>query len=183
MTLTPGLSPSSVFFRTADTAHGVKFRTFHVGATPTSTAWPAANEAYLVPFYVAVPERIVEMFFTAGSGPGTTNFDLGIYRDDFTRIVSLGATAAVNTTDAILPVGGGDIPDVTLTSGRYYMAMSSAAITLTVRASTQGNGFMRAIGMKKMAAAHPLPATITPASMGATAFMPIICMTTLTNIL
>lgn len=163
---------------TSATIHGGKTRAFHVAAVPLSVAWPVNNDAYLIPFYVSVPTTFVEMFFFSGTTPGTANFDLGIYRDDFTRIVSLGATAAVNTTDAIQPVGGGNIADTTLPRGRYYMAMSAAATSITARAAANSNDFLRALGMKKMATAHPLPATVTPASMGTTAFMPQLGMTT-----
>lgn len=152
-------------------------------ANPTSTAWPSANAAFLVPFVVSTPTTFVEMFFVTGTTPGTTNYDLGLYRDDFTRIASLGATAAANTTDTLLPVGGGSIGTVTLPRGRYYMAMSSAATTLTVRALAPTNQLCRALGMFQMAAAHPLPATITPASMGATTFIPTIGLATVPNVL
>jgi len=158
-------------------------RAFSTAVTPVSTAWPLANDAYLIPFEISVPTRVVEIFFIAGTTPGTANYDLGIYDDQFAKIVSLGATAAVNTTDAVLPVGGGDIADVTLARGRYYMAMSAAAITITARASVNANGFMRSIGMFKMATAYPLPATITPASMGTTNLMPVMGIATVTNLL
>lgn len=161
---------------------GSKMRTFGNGAIPASTAWPTANTAILVPFTVQTPVTFPEVFFQAGTTPGTTNYDLGIYRDDFTLIRALGATAAVSTTDAVLPVGGGAFAaPVTLARGRYYLAMSSAATTLTVRGISPGNSITRAAGCLSMTAAHPLPATITPAQ--AVALIPNIGLTTITNIL
>ncbi len=163
---------------------GARSRGFQIGAVPASVAWPIANTAYVIPFAVSTPVTFAEMFFFTGTTPGTANFDLGIYRDDFTRIANIGATACVNTTDAVMPAGGGAFATpVTLTRGRYYMAMSAAAITITVRAAVYGNDFCRAFGMFQMATAQPLPATFTPASMGTTAFIPTIGMTTITNIL
>jgi hypothetical protein len=163
---------------------GTKIRSYAAALSPVSTAWPVANTAFVIPFVVSTPVTFAEMFFVSGTGPGTANFDLGIYGDDFKLIRSIGATASVNTTDAILPAGGGAFTTpVTLTRGRYYMAMSAAAITITVRAAVNANGFPRALGMFQMATAQPLPTTFTPASMGTTAFIPTIGATTITNIL
>lgn len=161
---------------------GARMRAFGNPSVPTSTAWPTANTAILVPFTVGYPVTFPEIFFQAGTTPGTTNYDLGIYRDDFTLIAALGATAAVSTTDAILPVGGGAFASpVTLQPGRYYVAMSSASGSLTVRAISAGNSIPRALGCLSMATAHPLPATVTPAQ--ATAIIPSLGLTTITNIL
>jgi hypothetical protein len=164
---------------------GPKIRAFHAAVSPASTAWPVANTAFIYPFLVPTPVTFAEMFWVSGTGPGTANIDLGIYRDDFTLISSIGATASVNTTDAVLPAGGKafTVGTVTLPRGRYYMGMSAAATSITVRAAVNTNDFCRALGMFKMATAHPLPATFTPASMGTTAFIPTIGATTITNIL
>lgn len=183
MTLTTMPSGRSSATYTCMDIHGPALRCFGTAAAPASTTWPTANMAFFIPFYVEMPEQILEIFWVSGTTPGTTNFDLGIYRDDGTRVVSLGATAAVSTTDIIQPAGGGDIADAVLMRGRYYMAMSSAATTLTVRALSQAVGLFRAIGMRQMASAHPLPATATFASIGTTNFMPIMGLTTVTNIL
>lgn len=163
---------------------GAKLRGFHGTTAPASGAWPTANTAYLVPFVVAYSTTIQEMFFVSGTTPGTANFDLGIYREDFTLIASLGATAAVNTTDVIQPVGGGAFASaVKLTRGRYYMAMSAAATTITTRCHVSSNDFMSALGLQQMASAHPLPATVTPASMAGTAFLPLFGVLLVDNVL
>lgn len=161
---------------------GSKNRQWGSAGASVSTAWPTANTAILVPFVVSSPVTFADIFFQAGTTPGTANYDLGIYRDDFTLVASLGATAAVSTTDAILPVGGGAFAGpVTLPRGRYYIAMSAAAITLKVRAISPGNAITRALGCLSMASAHPLPATVTPAQ--ATALIPTLGITTITNLL
>lgn len=168
---------------TTGTILGAKFRTFApTAAVPASAAWPTANKAILIPFYVAAPTTFQELFFVAGTSPGTTAYDLGVYSENFDRIVSLGATSAVNTTDTILPSGGGPFNPTTLGRGRYYLAMSSAATTLTTRANTYGNGILRAIGCKQMAAAHPLPATITPAA-HVDNYIPLMGLSTVYNVL
>lgn len=161
---------------------GAKNRLFGITATPLSGAWASANLAVLVPFVVAVPTTFTDIFFQAGTTPGTANYDLGIYTDTFTQIISLGATAAVNTTDAILPVGGGAFPSpLTLARGRYYIAMSAAATSITARGIAMTNGTARAFGVLSAATSHPLPTTITPAVAGN--FVPTLGLTTITNLL
>ena len=184
MTLTAGFQDSRVdsMITPADYC-GRRGRAFAGGGNPSSAAWPQANRAYLIPFYVSSPVTIVEMFFISGTTPGTANFDLGIYRDDFTRIVSLGATACVNNTDVPIPVGGGNITDTSLAPGRYYMAMSAAATSITARAWNYGNSMMRALGLQQMDTAQPLPATITPASVGTGTFLPMICCALVDNVI
>jgi hypothetical protein len=167
---------------------GPRLQVIGTAATPTSQAWPANNDAYLIPFLVSTPVTFSRIFFGAGTSPGTANYDLGIYNDAFGLIRSLGATASVNTTDALLPVGGGAFTTpVTLTRGRYFVAMSAAATSITVRGAATGvtaNQVLRAVGMFKMASAHPLPSTFVPASMGTTAFIPTVgLMTTASTIL
>lgn len=168
---------------TTGTLHAFRFRTFGLSAVvPASTAWPANNDAYAIPFEVSTTLNIEEIFFQAGTSPGTTDYDLGVYNDQFQLLKSLGATASVNTSDALLPAGGGTFA-LTLPRGRYFLAMSAASTGLKVRASVNAFHMMRALGMFKMATAHPLPATFVPASMSTTAFMPTIGLATVTNIL
>ena len=177
----------------ADAAHGSlwhtgvclgpRFNAMSPGTSGASVAWPANNDAYVIPFQVATSVTFTRMFFMAGTSPGTANFDLGIYRDDFTLVASLGATAAVNTTSGIQPLGGGAFTTApTLTRGRYYLAMSAAATTITVRAGANANQVQRAIGMFKMASAHPLPNPFVPASMGATTLVPLLGAMTISSV-
>jgi len=183
MTYTAGVQDgTNATTLTSYTSNGALLRLLGVTSSPASTAWPANNDAYAIPFRLSVPVAFVGCFFMAGTSPGTTTYDLGIYRDDFTLITSLGSTAAVNTTSAVLPVGAGTFTTpVTLARGRYFMAMSSAATTLTAAAIAPTNQILRALGMFKMATAHPLPSTFVPASMGATTFMPLMGLTTTAN--
>lgn len=177
MTLQAGISDAAAHGSafTSYAAMNPQFAITQTSGNPTSTAWPANNDAYAVPFLVASPVSFSGAFFGSGTSPGTTNFDIGIYRDDWTRITSLGATACVNNSQAMEPAAGGAAfaSVVTLPRGRYYMAMSSAATTLTVRGFAPVNQGCRILGMFKMASAHPLPDPFVPASMGTTAFIPV----------
>lgn len=178
---------------TKDASHGSQFtsymalaryRTTYTPAAPVSTAWPTANRAFLIPFVVAYPLRVQEMWWQAGTTPGTATVDLGIYDDTFTRLRSTGPTAAVNTTDILQPVNGGAITPITLNRGRYYMAMLAAATTITVRAVAPANQAARFMGIQiSDIGSGTLPATITPASLGTVAFIPEFGLTTITQVL
>jgi hypothetical protein len=162
--------------------HGSRLRAYGQNGSNASAAWPSANAALLIPFAIAVPTTFTGAFFVAGTSPGTATFDLGIYRDDFTRVASLNLQSAVNTTGAVLPVGGGSFASpVTVPRGRYFMAMSAAATSITAHAVVPGNQVLRALGMFTATSSHPLPATITPASMGTTAYFPMMGLTTTAN--
>lgn len=156
-----------------------RIRAMAAAASTASAAWPNNNDAYLIPFQVAVPTTFIGGYYVAGTSPGTGNFDVGIYGDDFARIVSTGAVASVNTTDLIQ--GAAFTTPVTLQRGRYFMAVSAAATTVTGRGLAPANQTARALGVVKMATAYPLPTTVTPASMGTATFVPVILLTTLAS--
>ena len=186
MTLNAGFSEterSSVI--TTGTIFGRQFRQYGMAGGLASAAWPTANTAILIPFALAGPTTIAEMFWLTGTTPGTANYDLGIYDENFKRITNLGTTASVNTTNTILPAGGGALAaPVVLPRGRYYMAMVAAATTITVMSVALTNQVGRMMGLQIMAGANvPLPATITPASYGTNTVIPMVGMATITNIL
>ena len=163
---------------------GLRYRSFTSAAAPASTAWPANNDAVAVPFLVSTPVTFVRAYFISGSTPGTTNYDLGIYNDTFGLIRSIGATACVNSSTAVQPVGGAAFTTpVTLTRGRYFMAMSAAATSMTVRAQANAVQIYRAFGLFKMASAHPLPTTFVPAAMATSGFMPSMGLLTAASII
>lgn len=170
---------------TSGSALGLQARA--TGGTTTNavtTAWPANNDAYVVPFQLAFPVTFTGMFWVSGTSPGTANIDLGVYSDTFVRLASLGATAAVNTTDIIQPAGAGAFASpLVLARGRYYMAMSAAATTITTRSQASFlNQSVRALGVFKMATAHPLPDPFVPASVGALVSIPVFGLVTATGV-
>lgn len=181
MSLTAGVAnPEPIAILTTTTIlNGTRERMYGQSAIPLSAAWPANNQAYLIPFLLAGPVTITRLFFVSGTTPGTTNVDLGIYTEGFSLITSLGAKATVNTTDEMNPsaANGTLTTPVTLPRGRYYVAMSAASTGTTVRSLTATTAQApRGLGMQTMATAHPLPSTVTPASMGTTAFIPTLGM-------
>lgn len=142
-----------------------------LGAALVPTAaltWPAANQAFYYPLSLPWPYPVRRVFWANGSSVTTTNFDLGIYTADGTKIYSTGSTAAsgVSVLQYVTPS-----PDFVLSPGRYYLAMACSTNTAS-RGGTGHGGLSPAVaalaGMLIQATALPLPATMTPATAGTT---------------
>lgn len=142
-----------------------------------SLAYPGANRAILVPFTVlAGPITVVKLFALNGA-TASGNIDVGLYDSAFTRIVSAGSTAQAGTN----AMQEFDIADTVLGAGRFYLAVAMDNTTGTLFRSTFASGSrMMFTGCAQMAAAFPLPATITPASVSVSNYIPIVGLTTRT---
>lgn len=155
--------------------------TIHTGALEAATAgfgefsvvnfaaaaWPAANLAIYVPFVLDRQAVAAQMFWENGAVAGTT--DVGIYDEQGTRLVSLGATTNAGTVQL------GNIADTTLPPGVYYMAgLASTATTQTYWSGAIGVPMLRAAGVRSQAVgAAALPATATFAAM-ANGYLPFV---------
>lgn len=128
-----------------------------------STVAPTANQAYLYPFALPKEATVTKLSIANGAAP-SGNVDMGIYDENFSKLVSSGAVArsGANVYQDL------DITDTLLAAGRYYLAFSvSTAVVVGYwqglpGASTAGHA-TRGVGIVEMAAAHPLPSVITPA--------------------
>lgn len=137
---------------TVDSASG----TFCLGcaSTAASAAWPLANVAIYVPFWVNETLTVYE----AGVGTGATaggNFDIGIYNAAGTRLVSSGSTAR---TASAWNVAG--LTDTELQPGQYYAAMSADG-TNNYSGFAAAAGLCEALGLCEQTTAFALPATAT----------------------
>lgn len=123
------------------------------GAT---AAWPSANRALFVPFRVPYPVVVDKLAWGSGATSGG-NVDIGIYDEALNRLVSTGAVARGANVGVIT-----DVTDTPLKPGLYWLAMSvSTTNTMAVFNSFTNVALARLIGMRQMAAAHPLPSTAT----------------------
>jgi len=123
----------------------------------TAGAWPANNRAIYLPFFI---ERVVTAFkmsveVTTQSG----NLDMGIYDENFARLVSLGSTAV-----AAAGLQVGDIADTVLTPGLYYMAMNCSTTAAAFSRQAPASVILETIagGRTEDVGAVALPATATP---------------------
>jgi hypothetical protein len=125
---------------------------------PASTAYPAANLAIYVPFYLTVPS--VFQFAAWHNGTAVSgNIDVGIYGSKGTRIASIGSTAQAGTTTS---QSAAFASPVQLGSGLYFMALAMDNTTGTLFAMGFGGlPFYIGAGIFQQASAFPLPATAT----------------------
>lgn len=127
-------------------------------APTTANTWPTANRAIYVPFSIPWPYPVRRVFWSNGSSVTSTNWDMGIYTADGTRIYSTTSTAAsgVSVLQYVTPT------EFVLTPGRYYMALACSSAT-AARGGTGATGAIPArlamAGYLQEAAALPLPAT------------------------
>lgn len=127
---------------------------FSSTGTVSSVAWPLANLALYIPFYVNETVTVYE----AGIGAGATaggNFDIGIYHFAGTKLVSSGTTAR---TAAAWNTAG--LTDTDLTPGWYYAAMSADS-TANYCGTQPVAGQCEASGICEQQTAFTLPSTAT----------------------
>lgn len=137
-----------------------------------NAVWPTSNLAILVPFVVSYPTLVRSIVVNIGASSG--NLDAGIYDADFTKVVSLGSTASPGTGVREFTA----LTDTTLMPGLYYMALAADNTTITFNRGAPLAQIVQAAGAVQMAAAFPLPTTITPAA--ASAYLPLIRLNTST---
>ena len=144
--------------------------------TAAAGTWPAANRALYIPVEVETPCIAVKMMFQVTTQSG--NFDIGIYAENGSRLVSTGSTA--------VPAAGmsvSDITDTTLTPGTYFLALNIDNTTAAVqRLNNPLAGTIQGCGVQQQAVGAvtlPNPATFAnPAS----AYWPMICASVVTTL-
>lgn len=123
-----------------------------------STVWPVANTACFVPLNIGRSILVNKLWVVAGA-IGSDHVDMGLYKEDGTRLVSSGDTAAasVNTGQEF------DITDTLLRGpGRYYIALACNGTTFApFRANIASAPIINAMGMVQQATAFALPSPAT----------------------
>lgn len=147
---------------------GIMYGSMVGGSAPASLAFPASNDALMVPFYLNNAVTIKRLW-TANGGTASGNIDVGIYSRDSERIVSSGSTAQSGTNGLQFF----DVTDFVLGPGKYYMAVAMDNTTGTLFRTNTVVVRLLMLGMAKQASAFPLPASITPAPLTA-AYLPLI---------
>lgn len=137
-------------------------------ANYAAAAWPAANRAIFIPFWMDQYSTAKQMFWENGGAAGTT--DVGIYDANFALLVNLTATANAGTVQI------GNITDTLLTPGIYYMAALASTVTTQTywSVATPGIPALRMSGMFQQAVgAATLPNPAVPAAL-TSAYLPFI---------
>lgn len=123
-------------------------------SSPSTTAWPAANRATLIPF--RVPRLTIVYQAVVGCGSGAAgNFDVGVYDRFGNRLVSSGSTAQSSSVDVTV-----NLTDTELGQGVYYMALSTDS-TAQMIAWPPNVYLAKMIGVRQASSVFTLPATLT----------------------
>lgn len=141
-----------------------------MGASIGSLAWPVANKAYSIPFFVYSPITIAKMFILNGSAV-SGNVDVGIYEGKgVAKIVSSGSTAQSGTN----VIQEFDITDTLLNPGIYFMALSIDNTTATIQGWGISSVIGRSVGIHEKSSSFPLPSTLGFTQLSGTTRIPFI---------
>lgn len=126
----------------------------------TSSPWPTANMAQIIPFRLMRPFTIQHLFLYNGSTV-SGNFDIGVYNAEQKLILSTGSTAQAGVS----AIQRATVAATTLPAGDYYLALvvdnTTATVMVTTSGSSSNSNAMDAAGVRQMASAFPLPASAT----------------------
>lgn len=165
------IMPTGVIASNGQDSVGPAMRTCAQGFTAL-TAWPAANLAIYIPFYVQTPVTVYQIAWDNGATLGG-NVDVGIYNYALTRLVSSGSTAQSGTSVPQVA----NITDTLLAPGTYFMAMAADSNTATYRNSAGGQTrYCRVLGISEQSTAFPLPTTATFAAFATALYVPLIVL-------
>lgn len=143
-------------------------------AAPASATYPATNRVLGIPFILTEVVTVTKLAAYNGA-TANGNTDLGIYDENFTKIVAIGNTAQAGTS----ALQEFDITDTILGPGRYYFVLKSDSATPTstfFRWSTPPVNALKLMGVWQNAGgAGSLAATYTPA-VPASAYVPLVGM-------
>jgi hypothetical protein len=121
-------------------------------------AYPSANLAIYIPFFLQTP-MVIDRIFWGNGATLSGNVDAGVYDAARKKIVSTGSTAQASTTDA----QSVNITNVTLGTGLFFLAIAMDNTAGTLMAVQMGAGlhFYKTLGIYQQASAFPLPDTAT----------------------
>jgi hypothetical protein len=123
-----------------------------------TVAYPAANLAIYVPFWVQAPYTIRQVFWANGTPiAGTENIDVGVYDAGKRKIISSGSTLQVNdaSTQAV------DVADTVIGPGLYFMAIATDSLTQFRSIAMGSLAFYKTLGAYQEASAFSLPTNAT----------------------
>jgi len=123
--------------------------------------WPANNRAVYMPIHL--PSRFTIARFMVCNGTSVSgNFDVGIYNDAGTRLLSTGAVLQ-SGTNAVQYAG---VTDLSLPAGHYYLALVLSSTGGETRRVTIGDQYQGRVSglLQEALGATTLPTTMTGVS-------------------
>lgn len=131
-----------------------------VGSWSTAGTWPSMNRGMFIPFRLDEIVTVQRMLWGTGATTTLGNYDAGVYDQWGNRLVSTGATAK----GAVTQIKDVSVTPTVLTPGLYYMALSADSATTTVMSALAVSDTGKILGCRIVAAAYPLPSTVTLAT-------------------
>lgn len=141
--------------------------------TPDQGTESSANLATYVPMKFDYPVVATQFFLYTGS-VSVANFDIGLYDENFNRLVNCGSTALQGSVGMQYV----NITDYLIVPGRYYMAFVCAS-AVNIGREHMGNIINSGLlgVLQESGAGVPLPATGTP-GVATSVFVPNVGFTT-----
>lgn len=136
---------------------------FFSNSFPASTAWPTANLAIAVPFYVYVAGYVQQLWWVNGAAV-SGHVQIGI-TDEYGNVIAQSPSTVPSGTNA--PQAFSLPSPVLLVPGRYYIVLAADNNTQTFfawAAAAAVTNINRLLGCFEQATAFPLPAALVPAS-------------------
>jgi hypothetical protein len=137
-------------------------------ASSGAAVWPAANQAWLIPFVLERPATVYKIGWVNG-GVASGNIDAGVYDAAGTLLISTGSTAQ-GTVSVYQEV---DVADTALPARAVlYMAMAIDNITARMTRFNPDTGAAAAMGVRQKTSSFVLPSTLTGTSDPNVAYVP-----------
>lgn len=158
-----------------------------IRANPPSTVFMAstlavANLIRYVPLILPVEVTITGLWHTIGASVPTGNVDLGVYDENFARLLSTGSTAILATANTMQHIAHADTaigPGLVYLASQYSLStdrcLGAQVVLLT---NTYFNLFRAAGCYEEAAASFGLPAMGTPAALTNAHVIPLAGITT-----
>lgn len=165
----PNYIPPPVISTISAESLGLSARMSVTNVAIGSGAWPSSNRAYFIPFNISITILVTKLWVANGT-TASNNFDVGIYDEQGTRIISSGSTARTGTS----VVQSVNITDTMIGPGRFYFGLAQDGTSgHNIRFSgITSAGQAGLVGVYSMNSAFALPATATFAT-SATSYIPI----------
>lgn len=139
---------------------GYSYRGVYTAGAPN---WTTANLATFIPLMLPFSITVAQGYHPNVAGNSGKHFDIGVYSAAGARLASTGSTVADGTNH----IQAANLTSaVTLTPGRYYLAMATDSATFSVSGfamlgSNDQKQVWRMSGSLEQTSAFPLPATMS----------------------
>ncbi len=167
MSYTPGMLADiddAVVFPAGFSSMGLRITALGLGLSAT-VAWPTANLAIYIPFFLERSRTVYQVGWVNGATPTGTR-EVGIYSASGTKIISGAAVASGASLSQLV-----NVTDTILEAGVYWLAATNTDLTAWFAWAPPAPQ-AASLGILTQVTANPLPATATMALNQTLAFIP-----------